>query len=167
MKTNLLLTLLAIGLSFSAYYDRTSSPPSDRTQTITAGEPLLSIPASEIATIRIRDRHRCSIVHAAAPSFTELFARLAEARILRRFAPALADYSSYGLAPPARQLDLFRRGEAPPVAVLVGSFNPVGNAVYVQRVDNADVLLVGGYFSTALDFALQQMPVASDLTCTE
>jgi hypothetical protein len=169
MKLNLLLALLASGLVFSAYHDRLSQQQrhGDPTQAAVASEPLIAIPANEIERIRIRDAQRCIIVHASDQSFIALFERLATARILRRFAPIATDYSPYGLAEPARRLDLFRRRETPPFSILLGSFNPVGNAVYGKRADNTEVLLIGSYFLTTLDFALQQTPAVGDRTCAE
>jgi hypothetical protein len=55
--------------------------------------------------------------------------------------------------------------------VNVGELNPVRNAVYARIQDDPDVLLVGSYFLTSMDMALQELransSVAVDLQCPE
>jgi hypothetical protein len=41
--------------------------------------------------------------------------------------------------------------------LLLGHLNPVGNAVYVRRLDGGEVLLVGSYLLTALDVVFERL----------
>lgn len=66
-----------------------------------------------------------------------------------------------------RRIEVFDAGERNLQIVEIGVLNPLGSAVYVKHTDNPAVLLIGGYFLTALDFALRQMSSASDPTCAE
>jgi hypothetical protein len=163
MKTNLLLTVLALSLAVSAYLDRRTLHHSENAvKAETANAPLLAIPAEEIESIGVRDAHRCVILRAAEAPFTALLDGVTKTHILRRFPPPSSDLAPYGLAHPQRQLAVQRRGELEFQLVLTGDLNPVGDAVYAKFADSADVLLIGGYFLTTLDFALQSFPEAKN-----
>jgi hypothetical protein len=170
MKINLLLTLLALCLFLAAYIDRHSP---QKTKTLAEPKPsseaLFTLRPEEITAVKIIDQQRCLLVRNTPdqprPEVTEhLLTALAQARITRRFPAPSADLSVYGLNETARHIEVF--GEKLQ-AVTIGVLNPVGNAVYGKRADSPDILLIGGYFLTALDFSLRQMSSARDSTCTE
>ena len=160
MRTNVLLSLLALGLAVMAYAERSHVPASHAgSERRESGEPLFALQPEEINAIRVLDQRGCVLVRkkGGQPLPEDLLDVVTQAHVTRRFVPATTDLSPYGLAQPARRVDVWW-GAAPQVhTVVLGSRNPVGDAVYAQVAETPDILLVGGYFVTALDFALQRL----------
>src|SRR5262249_48183295 len=123
-----------------------------------ASEPLFPSPLEEIDAITVLDARGCVSVRregTITQSVEELGQSVVQARVVRRFSPPSADLSAYGLAPPARQVEVKWARGARSRRAAVGDLNPVGNAVYARVEDEPGVLLVGSYFLTSLDVALQ------------
>lgn len=159
MKGNFLLAMLALGLALLAYAERqatpASSPPASPTE---SSEPLFAVPVEEIAAVKVMERQECFVVRKEAltsPHAEELLESLLQARVFRRFSPASADFSPYGLALPSRRIAVEETDGGQSQVMDLGSLNPIGNAVYVHVQNETDVLLVGSYFLTSLDMALQ------------
>jgi len=78
--------------------------------------------------------------------------------------------SSYGLTHPVRRAEVKWAHGAQNRSVAMGNLNPVGNAVYAHIDGESDVLLVGSYFLTSLDMALQGLRAGGskfvDLNCS-
>lgn len=173
MKTNLLLTALALCLFFTAYTDRR---PAQETKAIvetgSSSESFFPFRPEEVTAVKISDQQHCLLVRTtpdqSRPEVTEhLLSALTQARIVRRFPAPSADLSAYGLNEMARRIEVFGADGQKLQTITIGALNPVGNAIYANSTANADVLLIGGYFLTALDFALRQMSSANDSTCAE
>lgn len=173
MKTNLFLAVLVFCLLLSAYTDRR---PVQKTASVSApessSEPLFTLRPEEITVIKIIDPQNCLLIHSPpgqprAEATDQLLAALAQARIVRRFSVPSGDLSAYGLTLTARRIEVFGAGEHKLQTIEIGTLNPLGNAVYAKRTDKTEVLLIGGYLLTALDFALRQMPSANESACAE
>lgn len=173
MKTNLCLGLLALGLALLAYTEQHAvPPPAPAAVPQEASEPLFALQPEEIDAIRAVDQHGCMVVRRKAemPQHVEaLIDSITQARVIRHFPPASADLSSYGLAHPRRRVEVVRVNGERSQMVVMGNLNPVGNAIYARAQDGPEVLLVGSYFLTALDMALQGLRaeghVSSDPAC--
>jgi hypothetical protein len=161
MKGNFFLGLLALFFAVLAYTERRAvPPPAPVAIPETSSEPLLALQSEEISAIKVIDRNGCVVVRTAGGGVLsekagQLVDALSQARVVRRFVPPSADLSPYGLTQSARRIEVLGAGEKQSQAVFVGSLNPVGDAVYARTKDASDVLLVGSYFLTALDMALQ------------
>lgn len=177
MKENFFLSLFALSLAVLAYAERRAAPlPSPLTAPETASEPLFALRPEEITAIRVVDRQRCLVVRRAGDSVRQeevehLRDAVTQARIVRRFTPASPDLSAYGLAAPTRRVEVLRSSDGQFQVVWIGGLNPVGSAVYARTKKESEVLLVGSYFLTALDMALQGMRTernrSSDPACAD
>jgi hypothetical protein len=173
MKTNLLLTIFAVCLFLSAYTDR-STTQKTTTEDVpeSSSAPLFPFRPEEVTAVKIIDQQHCLLVRTTPnqlrPEATEhLFSALTQARIVRRFAASSADLSAYGLDETARRIEVFGASGQKLQTVTIGALNPVGNEVYTKSTVSPDILLSGGYFLTALEFALRQMSSVGDSTCIE
>jgi hypothetical protein len=161
MKTNLLLFLFALSLAVSAYLDRrTTQPPVNAAKAATSNELLLTFSSDDPITVRVTDQQHCVVLRkelggAAAAVTARLLDALRQVRIVRHLPPDSSDLSVYGLTSTARRIEILDANEKRLHGFLVGNSNPVGNAVYVRAPDRSEILLVGVYFLTVLDFALQ------------
>jgi hypothetical protein len=161
MKTNLLLSLIAFLLAVLAYMESPTVPPFPVPDVEATSEPLFALRPEEIAAVRVSDRQGCFMVRAAETPAQEkigrLFEAVTQARVVRRFAPPLDDLSAYGLTRADRHVEVWRQGSEEHENVTVGHFNPIGNAVYARLGNGDEVLMVGSYFLTALDMAVQNL----------
>ncbi len=172
---NFLLGIVIVLLALSAYTERqAAAPPASEAVQEESGEPLFALHPEEIGAIRVLDAHGCIVVRqkeATPPSVEELIGSIAQARIVRRFSPALVDLSAYGLTRPLRRVEVVQANGAQSRSVVIGNLNPVGNAVYARVHGESDVLLVGSYFLTSLEMALQGLrakgDVAADPSCVD
>ncbi len=173
MKTNLLLAILAFCLFLTAYTDRR---PAQKTKAVvetgSPSESLFTLRPEEVTAVKIIDQQHCLLVRTtpdqSRSEVTEhLLSALTQARIVRRFTAPSTDLSAYGLNEAVRRIEVFGTDGQKLETVTIGALNPVGNAVYVNNTANTEVLLIGGYFLTALDFALRQMSSASNSICAE
>lgn len=173
MKTNLFLTLLAFCLLLSSYLAHHSTQKTVAvSRSEPSSEPLFTLRPEEITTVKISDRQHCLLIRnppdQPRPEATEqLLVALTQARVVRHFSPLPADLPAYGVTQAVRRIEVFGAGEQHPQIVELGVLNPIGNAVYAKRTDSPEVLLVGGYFLTVLEFVIRQMSSVNDLTCTE
>ena len=159
MKSNILLSFVAASLVLLAYTERQTVPASIPVAVPEqSSEPLFSLQPQEIDAIEVLDTHGCVMVQREGtlpPDAERLVESMVQARVVRHFSPPSGDFSSYGLAPPARRIEVKWANGAQNRSVGIGHLNPVGNAVYARIEGTADVLLVGSYFLTSLDMALQ------------
>jgi len=170
---NILLSLVAAGLLLPAYAERQALPLTPVAAPEEASEPLFPLPLAEIDTITVLDARGCVSVRreVISQNVEKLGQSVAQARVVRRFSPPSADLSAYGLAHPARQVEVKWAHGAQSRSAAVGDLNPVGNAVYARIEGESGVLLVGSYFLTSLDLALQGLRAEGgkfvDPTCAE
>ncbi len=159
MKGNFFLSLVTLFLALLAYTERQSAaPPASEAVQEESGEPLFSLQPEEIDAIKVLDAHGCVFVRKKGTNSQpaeELIDSIVQARVVRRFSPVSADFSAYGLAQPVRRVEVVWANGTQNRSVVMGSLNPVGNAVYARAQDEAEVLLIGSYFLTSLDMALQ------------
>jgi len=174
MRGNYLLSILALGLAVLAYTERRAAPPPTSAELEVTGDPLFALRLEEISAIRVVDRNGCVFVGKevmASQPAGALMDSVSRAHVIRRFPPAEADFAPYGLTHPTRRIEMIGGGEDQRQVVNIGELNPVRNAVYARIEDDPDVLLVGSYFLTSLDMALQELransPGAVDLKCPE
>jgi len=173
LKGNILLSLVAAGLLLPAYTERQAVSLTPVAAPEEASEPLFPLPLAEIDTITVLDARGCVSVRRGVISqnVEKLGQSVAQARVVRRFSPPSADLSAYGLAHPARQVEVKWAHGAQRRSAAVGDLNPVGNAVYARIEGESGVLLVGSYFLTSLDLALQGLRAEGgkfvDPTCAE
>jgi uncharacterized protein DUF4340 len=164
MKSNILLAFVAASLALLAYTERQTVPsPTPVAAPEQPSESLFSMQPQEIDLIKVLDSRGCLVVRreGTPPRDGEgLVESIVAARVVRRFSPPLADFSAYGLAPPARRIEVKWTNGAHSRSVAIGNLNPVGNAVYARIDEGADVVLVGSYFLTSLDMALQRLRAA-------
>ncbi len=173
MKSNILLGFVALSLVLLAYIDRRAVPPPAPVATPEeSSEPLFSLQPEEIDVIRVLDARGCVVVRqekAILPYVKELVDRLVQARVVRRFSPISLALSSYGFTHPVRRVEVTWANGTQSRSVILGDLNPVGNAVYAYVDGESDVLLVGSYFLTSVDMALQGLcakgDIASDPSC--
>src|SRR5882724_6860831 len=101
MKSNILLGFVALSLVLLAYTERRAMPSlAPVAAPEESSEPLFSLQPEEIDVIRVLEPHGCVVVRqeGAIPQYVEkLVDSLVQARVVRRFSPAAADLSSYGL----------------------------------------------------------------------
>jgi hypothetical protein len=159
VKSNALLSVLALSLALLSYIERSATPPPafEGGQRLSS-QPLFDVAPTEIDAITVVDRNGCVVVRKEAltsPRAEKLLESLLQARIIRHFVPELPDLSPYGLTVPGRRVVVKKIGRESSQAIDLGSLNPIGNAVYVRVQNDPDVLLVGSYFLTTLDMALQ------------
>jgi hypothetical protein len=174
MKGNMLLGFVALSLALLAYSERQTVPPTPAVAPEEVSQPLFSLQPAEIDAIRVRDLHGCVIVRregTALQDIERLVESLVQARVVRRFSPVSADLSAYGLTRPVRQIEIQWANGARRRNVEMGELNPVGNAVYAHADNESEVLLVGSYFLTSLDMALQGLRAEGrkfvELNCSE
>lgn len=174
MRGNYFLGILALGLAVLAYTERRAAPPPTSAELEVTSDPLFALQPEEINAIRVVDRHGCVFVREgvmASQPASALMDSVSQARVIRRFPPAGADFSPYGLAHPTRRVEMIGGNGEQRQVVSIGELNPVRNAVYARIQGDPDVLLVGSYFLTSMDMALQELransPVAVDLRCPE
>ncbi len=174
MKGNFLLGLVIVLLALSEYRERQSvALPASEVVREESGEPLFSLQPAEIDAIKVLDAHGCVLVRkngSNSQPVKELLDSIVQVRVVRRFSPASTDFSAYGLTRPVRRVEVTWANGAQSRRVAIGNLNPVGNAVYVRAQDETEVLLVGSYFLTSLDMALQELRAESgmalDLNCS-
>lgn len=174
MKSNILLGFVAASLALLAYTERQTVPASTPVAVPEqSSESLFSLQPQEIDVIKVLDSHGCVIVRRGGtlPQDGErLVESLIQARVVRRFSPPSGDLSSYGLAPPARRIEVRWASGAQSRSVEIGDLNPVGNAVYARLDAESGVVLVGSYFLTSLNMALQGLRATGsklvDLNCS-
>lgn len=175
MKGNFFLGLALVLLALSAYTERqTAAPPASAARQEESSASLFSLQPAEIDAIKVLDVHGCVLVRKKGPNphhAEELVDSIVQARVVRRFSPVSADFSAYGLAQPIRRVEVMWANGAQSRSVVMGSLNPVGNAIYARAQDEAEVLLVGSYFLISLDMALQELRaesgVFSDPACAD
>ena len=175
MRGNYFLGILALGLAVLAYTERRAAPPPTSVAELeVTSDPLFALQPEEINAIRVVDRHGCVSVRKdvmASQPTSALIDSVSQVRVIRRFPPAEADFSPYGLAHPTRRVEAIGGNGEQRQVVSIGELNPVRNAVYARIQGDPDVLLVGSYFLTSMDMALQELransPVAVDLRCPE
>jgi hypothetical protein len=173
LKGNILLSLVAAGLLLPAYTERQAVSLTPVAAPPAVSEPLFPVPLAEIDTITVLDARGCVSVRreVISQNVEKLGQSVAQARVVRRFSPPSADLSAYGLAHPARQVEVKWAHGAQSRSAAVGDLNPVGNAVYARIEGESGVLLVGSYFLTSLDLALQGLRAEGgkfvDPTCAE
>jgi len=169
----ILLGFVAASLALLTYIERQTVPPSTPVaMPEQSSEPLFALQPQEIDVIKVLDPHGCVIVRRQGtlpPDGERLVGSLVQARVVRRFSPPAGDLSSYGLASPARRIEVQWANSAQSRSVEIGNLNPVGNAVYARIDAESEVVLVGSYFLTALDMALQGLHATGskviDLDC--
>jgi len=174
MAGNFLLGIVMVLLALSAYTERqAAAPPASEVVQEESGEPLFSLPLEKIGAIKVLDAHGCVLVRkngSNSQPVKELLDSIVQVRVVRRFSPASTDFSAYGLTRPVRRVEVTWANGAQSRRVAIGNLNPVGNAVYVRAQDETEVLLVGSYFLTSLDMALQELRAESgmalDLNCS-
>lgn len=159
MKSNVLLSVLALSLALLSYTERSAAPPptSEGAQEISS-EPLFDLSPEEISAVTVVDRSGCLVVRQEAltlPQAEALIESLLQARVIRRFSPDSPDLSPYGLTLPGRRVAVEKTNGERSQVIDLGSLNPIGTAVYVRVQNDPDVLLVGSYLLTSLDMALQ------------
>ncbi len=175
MKGNFFLGIVTVLLALLAYTERQSAaPPTSEAVQEESGEPLFSLRPDEIDAITVLDAHGCVFVRKKGTNpqpAEELMNSIVQARVVRRFSPAAADFSAYGLMQPIRRVEVVRANGAQSRSVAIGNLNPVGSAVYARVRGESDVLLVGSYFLTSLDMALQglraERGATLDLKCPD
>jgi hypothetical protein len=157
-----------------AYTERQAVPLTPVAAPQEASEPLFPLPLAEIDAITVLDARGCVSVRregAITQSVEKLGQSVVQARVVRRFSPPSADLSAYGLAHPTRQVEVKWARGARSRRAAVGDLNPVGNAVYARIAGEPGVLLVGSYFLTSLDMALQGLRAEGgklvELNCAE
>ncbi|HEV8716298.1 MAG TPA: DUF4340 domain-containing protein [Candidatus Binatia bacterium] len=172
MKSNILLSFVAVSLVLLAYTERQAIPPTPGTVPEEASELLFSLRPEEIDAVRVLDAHGCVSVRregTTSRDLEKLGQSIVQARVVRRFNPTSVDLSSYGLTHPVRRVEVKWAHGAQSQRVAIGNLNPVGNAVYAHIEGESDVLLVGSYFLTSLDMALQGLRAEGskfvDLNC--
>jgi Domain of unknown function (DUF4340) len=167
MKGNVWLSIVALSLVLLAYTERSAMPPlAPVAAPEESSEPLFPLQPEEIGVIRVLELHGCVVVRqeGAIPQYVEkLVDSLVQARVVRRFSPASADLSSYGLTRLVRHVEVTWANGAQSRSVILGNLNPVGNAVYARVDGESDVLLVGSYFLTSIDMALQGLRAKGDI----
>jgi hypothetical protein len=174
MRGNYLLSILALGLTVLAFAERRATLPPASAELEVTRDPLFALRLEETSAIRVVDRNGCVFVRKEAVTSqpaSALMDSVSRAHVIRRFPPAEADFSPYGLVRPTRRVEVIGGDGERRQVVNIGELNPVRNAVYARIQDDPDVLLVGSYFLTSLDMALQELrahsPVAADLKCPE
>jgi len=158
MKGNFLLSLFAFSLAVFAYVERRTAPPPLPVAQEASSEPLFALQPEEIDAIRVVDQKGCVVVRKKGEQqqrAEELINNILQTRVLRRFLPSAGDFSLYGLAQPVRRVEVVRVNGGQSQTVVIGNLNPVGDAVYIRTPEDSEVLLVGSYFLTSLNMALQ------------
>lgn len=167
MKSNILLGFVALSLVLLAYTERRAVPPPAPVATPEeSSEPLFSLQPEEIDAIKVLDAHGCVFVRKKGTNpqpAEELIVGIVQARVVRRFSPISMALSSYGLTHPVRRVEVTWANGTQSRSVILGDLNPVGNAVYAYVDGESDVLLVGSYFLTSVDMALQGLRAKGDI----
>jgi Domain of unknown function (DUF4340) len=174
MKGNILLGCVALGLALLAYSERQTVPLTPGAVLEEASQPLFFLHPEEIDAITVLDLHGCVSVRQEGTTpqdIEKLGQSIVQARVVRRFNPTSVDLSSYGLTHPVRRIEVQWGHGTQSRSVKIGNLNPVGNAVYAHIEGESDVLLVGSYFLTSLNMALQGLRAEGskfvDLNCAE
>jgi hypothetical protein len=174
MKGNFLLSILTLFLAVLAYTERRAAPPPSAVpSSAVSSEPLFALRPEEIDAIKVVDQNGCLVVGRKAMSSLygrALMESIIQARVIRRFPPSAADFSSYGLIHSVRRVEVLHVDGKPMLIVDVGNLNPVRDAVYARIQGGPEVLLIGSYFLTALDMAVQGVRAneggTADYACT-
>jgi len=168
MRGNIFLSLLTLFLAVLAYTERRAAPPPSAVLgSEVFSEPLFALRPEEIDAIRVVEQNGCLVVGRRAMSSSygkALMDSLLQARVIRRFPPSPADFSSYGLIHPVRRVEVLLVDGKPVLVVDIGDLNPVRDAVYARIQGDSEVLLIGSYFLTALDMAVQGVRASESAT---